>query len=581
MKKHLSTIIPALVFIAGLSLLLYPTVSNFWNSMHQSLAVANYSDAIDKMNQQEKQAAIDAAVAYNESLLLNDDRFTPTEDELNTYKNLLNVDGTGMMGYITIPSINVKLAMYHTVDASVLQIGVGHLEGSSLPVGGKGTHTVLSSHRGLPSAKLFTDLDQLKKGDLFYLHVYDKVLTYEVDQITIVEPTDFGQFQIEEDKDLCTLFTCTPYGINTHRLLVRGHRVENTSTDANLISEASKISPTLVAACIGVILLVVICIIFIVIRKRSKRETFMKKHIYQNILKIFLILSACIFSFTCAYAEETGSITVNTPIEDMKVSLYHVGEFTEQGTFTLAKQYQSYSVALDHSSSEEWQATANTLAQYIERDGIHSDADGISSSNASLTFNHLTCGLYLMIGSEKEVNDHGSIEVYTPQVSFIALPDVSTDDPYHISTIMKYEKNDYTQTSLHVLKVWKQDTANTRPASIQVDLLQKDTEGNTIVFDQQILSDDNQWLYTWNDLSSRYTWNVVETTVPEGYTESSIKEGNTVVLTNTSTTPVIEEKPKPSNQLPLTGQLQWPIPVLVIAGIMFLIIGKACRKYEE
>lgn len=270
MKKHLSTIIPALVFIAGLSLLLYPTVSNFWNSMHQSLAVANYSDAVDKMNQQEKQAAIDAAVAYNESLLLNDDRFTPTEDELNTYKNLLNVDGTGMMGYVTIPSINVKLAMYHTVDASVLQIGVGHLEGSSLPVGGKGTHTVLSSHRGLPSAKLFTDLDQLKKGDLFYLHVYDKVLTYEVDQITIVEPTDFGQFQIEEDKDLCTLFTCTPYGINTHRLLVRGHRVENTSTNVNLISEASKISPTLVAACIGVILLAIICIIFIVIRKRSK-----------------------------------------------------------------------------------------------------------------------------------------------------------------------------------------------------------------------------------------------------------------------------------------------------------------------
>ena len=307
----------------------------------------------------------------------------------------------------------------------------------------------------------------------------------------------------------------------------------------------------------------------------------MKKHIYQNILKIFLILSACIFSFTCAYAEETGSITVNTPMEDMKVSLYRVGEFTEQGTFTLTKQYQSYSVALDHSSSEEWQAAANTLAQYIERDGIHADVEGISSSNHTIAFNNLTCGLYLMIGSEKEVNDHGSIEVYTPQVSFIALPDVSTDDPYRITTVMKYEKNDYIQTSLHVLKVWKQDTANTRPASIQVDLLQKDTDGNTIVFDQQILSDDNQWSYTWNDLSSRYTWNVVETTVPQGYAESSIKEGNTVVLTNTSTTPVIEEKPKPSNQLPLTGQLQWPIPVLVIAGIVFLIIGKAYKRYEK
>lgn len=270
MKKHLSTIIPVLVFIVGLSLLLYPTVSNFWNVMHQSRAVANYSDVMDKMDQQEKQAAVDAAVAYNESLLSNADRFNLSEDELNTYKSLLNADGTGMIGYITIPSIDCKLAIYHTVDASVLQIGAGHLEGSSLPVGGKGTHTVLSSHRGLPSAKLFTDLDQLKEGDLFYLHVYDQVLTYEVDQIAIVEPTDYGLLQIEEDKDLCTLFTCTPYGINTHRLLVRGHRVENTSTDANLISEASKISPTLVDACIGVVLLAIICIIYIVIRKRSK-----------------------------------------------------------------------------------------------------------------------------------------------------------------------------------------------------------------------------------------------------------------------------------------------------------------------
>ncbi len=307
----------------------------------------------------------------------------------------------------------------------------------------------------------------------------------------------------------------------------------------------------------------------------------MKKHIYQNILKIFLILSAFVFSFTCVYAEETGSITVNTPMEDMEVSLYRVGEFTEQGTFILTKPYQSYSVSLDHSSSEEWQATANTLAQYIERDGIHADIEGVSSSNHTTAFNNLTCGLYLMIGSEKEVSNKGNVEIYTPQVAFIALPDVSTDDPYHISTIMKYEKNDYTQTSLHVLKVWKNDSDNTRPASIQVDLLQKDTDGNTIVFDQQILSDENHWSYTWNDLSSRYTWNVVETTVPEGYTESSIKEGNTVVLTNTSTTPVIEEKPTSSNQLPLTGQLQWPIPVLVIAGIVFLIIGKACKRYEK
>lgn len=167
MKKHISTIIAILIFITGLSLLLYPTVSNYWNSLYQTRVVANYSDTMKKMDQKEKQAAIDAAVAYNETLLSNAGRFTPSDSELSLYKSLLNADGTGMMGYIVIPEIQCKLAIYHTVDDSVLQVGVGHLEGSSLPVGGKSTHCVLSSHRGLPSAKLFTELDRLKKGDVF------------------------------------------------------------------------------------------------------------------------------------------------------------------------------------------------------------------------------------------------------------------------------------------------------------------------------------------------------------------------------------------------------------------------------
>lgn len=158
------------------------------------------------------------------------------------------------MGYVTIPKIQVKFAIYHTVDESVLQIGVGHLEGSSLPVGGASTHCVISSHRGLPSAKLFTDLDKLKKGDYFYLHVYDKVLAYQVDNIAIVEPNDYGLLEIEEGKDLCTLFTCTPYGINTHRLLVRGHRVENMMDEKNLTADAAKVNPLVVASVIGLIL---------------------------------------------------------------------------------------------------------------------------------------------------------------------------------------------------------------------------------------------------------------------------------------------------------------------------------------
>lgn len=254
MRKHMSTIIAILVFITGLSLLLYPTVSNYWNSLHQSRVVANYSDTMAKLSKQDKQAEIDRAVEYNSGLINNGGRFTPSDSELSEYKSLLNADGTGMMGYITIPKIGINLAIYHTVDESVLQVGVGHLEGSSLPVGGSGTHCVLSSHRGLPSAKLFTELDRMKKGDVFYLHVYDRVLAYQVDNIAIVEPNDYGLLEIEEGKDLCTLFTCTPYGINTHRLLVRGHRVENVMDEKNLTADAARVNPLVVASIIGLIL---------------------------------------------------------------------------------------------------------------------------------------------------------------------------------------------------------------------------------------------------------------------------------------------------------------------------------------
>ena len=273
MKKRISTIITVIVFVTGLSLLLYPTVSNYWNSLHQTKAVANYSDAMEKMSRKKKQDAIDAAKAYNEALLSNVGRFTPTEEELNTYKSLLNADGTGMMGYIEIPEIRCELAIYHTVEESVLQVGIGHLEGSSLPVGGSGTHCVLSGHRGLPSAQLFTKLDRLKNGDIFMLHVYDQVLTYEVYQIAIVEPEDYGLLQIEEGQDLCTLFTCTPYGINTHRLLVRGHRIENRAgSDVRVTSDAAKVSSVLVAVCIAIPLLIISFLVADWSAGRSKKK---------------------------------------------------------------------------------------------------------------------------------------------------------------------------------------------------------------------------------------------------------------------------------------------------------------------
>lgn len=272
MRKHMATIIAVLVFITGISLLLYPTVSEYWNSLYQSKVVANYSDKMKKMNQKEKQAAIDKAKAYNESLLMNDARFTPTEEQIAEYKSLLNADGLGMMGYIVIPKIHLKLAVSHTVDASVLQVGVGHLEGSSLPVGGKSTHCVLSSHRGLPSAKLFTELDELVKGDIFYLHVYGQVLAYKVDHIATIEPDDYSLFEIEEGKDLCTLFTCTPYGINTQRLVVRGHRISNSLDGVKLNGDAIKINRYIVAICIAIIILCTGYTIRKAVRKIKRRR---------------------------------------------------------------------------------------------------------------------------------------------------------------------------------------------------------------------------------------------------------------------------------------------------------------------
>lgn len=273
MKKRLTTILAVLVFITGLSLLLYPTVSNYFNSLHQSKVVSHYSDALEKMDEAQKQAAIDAAVQYNALLVSNDARFTPSEEETRLYNSLLNPDGTGMMGYITIPEIRCKLAIYHSVDDSVLQVGVGHLEGSSLPVGGSSTHCVISGHRGLPSARLFTDIDRLEKGDLFYLHVYGKVLAYEVDKISVVEPEDYGPLEIEEGKDLCTLLTCTPYGINTQRLMVRGHRVVDSLYDeSNITSDAARVDTLVVASCVGVVLLLVGFIISKIWRFRGREK---------------------------------------------------------------------------------------------------------------------------------------------------------------------------------------------------------------------------------------------------------------------------------------------------------------------
>lgn len=271
MKNKLSTILLILVFIIGLSLLLYPTFSDWWNSFHQTRAISNYSDSVASLDSAEYQAIWDSAAAYNAALAARGSHWILSDQELEAYQAQLNVGGTGIMGYIEIPGISVSLPIYHGTEANVLQIAVGHIAGSSLPVGGESTHCVLSGHRGLPSARLFTDLDQMVVGDLFMLHTLDETLTYEVDQILIVEPQEVDALEIVEGMDYCTLVTCTPYGINTHRLLVRGRRVENLKEAVLVTADAAQVRPVLVAPVIAApVLLVLILIVFLRHRKRRR-----------------------------------------------------------------------------------------------------------------------------------------------------------------------------------------------------------------------------------------------------------------------------------------------------------------------
>ena len=265
MKKKsgkITTVLLIIILLVGLSLLLYPSVSDYWNSFTQSKAIASYSEEVAKLNEDKYEELWAAAEAYNESLLERTNTYILSEEQKEEYETLLDVSGIGVMGYIEIPVIDCSLPIYHGTEESVLQIAVGHLDWTSLPVGGESTHCVVSGHRGLPSAKLFSDLDKMVEGDVFMLRVLDEVLTYEVDQILIVEPQDTEALHVVEDRDYCTLVTCTPYGVNSHRLLVRGHRIENIeeAKTVRVTADAIQIEPLLVAPLVALPILLVLLI---------------------------------------------------------------------------------------------------------------------------------------------------------------------------------------------------------------------------------------------------------------------------------------------------------------------------------
>jgi len=274
MRSKKSTIILLVSFFIGLSVLLYPSISSYWNSKTQSEAIVDYESMLSQYKPEDYTAIFAEADAYNKQLAQLNEPLVE-HNRLPDYNSILNVGGTGMMGYITVPKISQELPVYHGTSDGVLSIAVGHLQGTSLPVGGENTHCVVSAHRGLPTAVLFTHLDRMEIGDIFYFTILDRTITYEVDQIRIVEPDDASLIQIKDGKDYCTLLTCTPYGINTQRLLVRGHQIDASQTrNLYIANEAYRIEPLIVMPIVAlpIIFVLLVYVMFAPVKKETLGE---------------------------------------------------------------------------------------------------------------------------------------------------------------------------------------------------------------------------------------------------------------------------------------------------------------------
>lgn len=278
MKKHKTTIIMVLFFFIGLLVLLYPSLSSYYNEKVQSRAITDYEALLSKYNKEDYTKIFSQAENYNKELSKLPDPLN-TYDTISGYNNLLNINNNGMMGYLTIEKIKVELPIYHGTSDKVLSKAIGHLEGTSLPVGGIGTHSVLSAHRGLPSSKLFTDLDKLEIGDIFTITILDQIITYEVDKITIVEPNNVKELKIDKNEDYVTLLTCTPYGINTHRLLVRGKRIENIENKKLYVTtEAFKLSNLIVTPIVA--LPIIFALLLIIIFKPIEKTNILEEYLH-------------------------------------------------------------------------------------------------------------------------------------------------------------------------------------------------------------------------------------------------------------------------------------------------------------
>ena len=283
-KRHLVTILILAGLVVGIGLILYPSVANYWNTFHQTRAIMTYTDAVSSMNEADYDEILSRAWEYNTHLGQTGIQWNMTDEQKKEYENMLRIDGSDVMGYINIPKINVKLPIYHGTEETVLQTSIGHIEQTSLPVGGEDSHCSVSGHRGLPSARLFTDLDEIKEGDTWTMTVLNETLTYEADQIRTVKPDDLSELNIVSGEDYCTLITCTPYGVNTHRLLIRGHRIPNVDGSANVTADAVQIEPIYIAPFMAVpILLALLAILFVTTRKTCGDTYSIRNQYYEHL----------------------------------------------------------------------------------------------------------------------------------------------------------------------------------------------------------------------------------------------------------------------------------------------------------
>lgn len=271
-NKKRGTVILLIIMLLGIAIMSYPKISNYWNSFRQTKAILEYQKSIQNIDIKQYEKIIEDAKDYNIKVLNGRINWHTNEEEKKEYNRILNPDGTGIMGYINIPKINVNLPLYHGTEEDVLKSSIGHIEGSAFPVGGGSTHSIVSGHRGLPSSRLFTDLDKLAIGDVWTVQILNETFSYEVDQIRTVLPNDLQFLQVEKNKDLMTLLTCTPYGINTHRLLIRGHRISNKNGDGKIMADALVIQPIYIAPYIAAGLTVILFILFLVDNKRIKNR---------------------------------------------------------------------------------------------------------------------------------------------------------------------------------------------------------------------------------------------------------------------------------------------------------------------